>query len=420
MSYKKLITYINAENEYPQNVLETAKKYALEGADEIFLYNYATDDATREEFLHLAKEVGREIEIPFTVGLYVPRFEDIKKGLYTGAERVVVKETILTDKDALEEGISRFGGEKVWIEVDSDGSFAEQERIREYKEIGIGGVLLKHVEISEALKENMKALGLPVVIRDSLVRNNIQELMELDIVGVATNYYREKSLMKAKISMKENGIPVNLYESTVSFDDFKLNADGLIPVVAQDYRTNEVLMVAYMNKESFEQTIRTGRMTYYSRSRQELWCKGDTSGHYQYMKSLNLDCDNDTILAKVYQVGAACHTGNRSCFFNEIANRNYEDMNPLSILTEDYETIVHRKHHPKEGSYTNYLFDKGIDKILKKCGEEATEIVIAAKNPDAEELKYEIADFLYHMMVLMAECDLDWNDIVKELVNRRQ
>lgn len=420
MSYKKLITYINAENEYPQNVLEAAKKYALEGADEVFLYNYATDDATREEFLHLAKKVGREIEIPFMIGLYVPRFEDMKKGLYTGAERVVVKETLLTDKDALVEGISRFGGEKVWLEVDSEGSFTEQERILEYKEFGIGGVLLKHVEISESLKKNMAVLGLPIVIRDSLVRNNIQDLMELDVVGVATNYYREKSLMKAKISMKENRIPVNLYESTVSFDDFKLNADGLIPVVAQDYRTNEVLMLAYMNKESFEQTIRTGRMTYYSRSRQELWCKGDTSGHYQYMKSLNLDCDNDTILAKVYQVGAACHTGNRSCFFNEIANRNYEDMNPLSILTEDYETIVHRKKHPKEGSYTNYLFDKGIDKILKKCGEEAAEIIIAAKNPDAEELKYEIADFLYHMMVLMAECNLDWNDIVKELVNRRQ
>ncbi len=138
------------------------------------------------------------------------------------------------------------------------------------------------------------------------------------------------------------------------------------------------------------------------------------------MKSLNLDCDNDTLLAKVDQVGAACHTGNRSCFFHEIANRNYKDRNPLSILIEDYQTILERKQHPKEGSYTNYLFDKGIDKILKKCGEEATEIVIAAKNPDAEELKYEIADFLYHLMVLMAECDLDWQDIVKELVNRRQ
>ena len=416
---KKLIAYIHAENEYPLNVLETAKKYALSGADEVFLYNYAKDDKTREEFLHLAKEVGREIEIPLTVGLYTPRFEDIKKGLYTGACRIVVKEELLDGDSALAEGISRFGKEKIWLELDSKGDFSDQETVRRYKELGIGGILLKHVEISDSLKKHLKEAGVPVVIRDSLIRNNIQDLMELAIEGVATNYYQEKSIMKAKLSLKENGFPVDVYESSISFDDFKLNADGLIPVVAQDYKTNEVLMVAYMNKESFEQTIKTGRMTYYSRSRKELWCKGDTSGHYQYMKSLNLDCDNDTILAKVYQVGAACHTGHRSCFFHEIANRNYEDTNPLSVLTEDYNTIVHRKNHPKEGSYTNYLFDKGIDKILKKCGEEATEMVIAAKNPDAEELKYEIADFLYHMMVLMAECDLDWNDIVKELVNRR-
>ncbi len=416
---KKLIAYIHAENEYPHNVLETAKKYALSGADEIFLYNYAKDDATREEFLHLAKQVGREIEIPLIVGLYTPRFEDIKKGLYTGAYRVVVKEELLDGDAALREGISRFGKEKIWLELDSKGDFSDEETVKKYRELGIGGILLKHVEITEALKNHMERAELPVIIRDSLVRNNIQELMELSVEGIATNYYQEKNIMKAKLSLKENGFSVNVYESSVSFDDFKLNADGLIPVVAQDYKTNEVLMVAYMNKESFEQTIKTGRMTYYSRSRKELWCKGDTSGHYQYMKSLNLDCDNDTILAKVYQVGAACHTGHRSCFFHEIANRNYEDTNPLSVLTEDYNTIVHRKNHPKEGSYTNYLFDKGIDKILKKCGEEATEMVIAAKNPDAEELKYEIADFLYHMMVLMAECGLDWNDIVKELVNRR-
>ena len=132
-----------------------------------------------------------------------------------------------------------------------------------------------------------------------------------------------------------------------------------------------------------------------------------------------IDCDNDTILAKVRQIGAACHTGNRSCFFTELASRDYVDTNPLTVLTEDYDVIRGRKEHPKEGSYTNYLFDKGIDKILKKCGEEATEMVIAAKNPDAEELKYEIADLLYHTMVLMVECGLDWNDVMKELVNRR-
>ena len=166
-------------------------------------------------------------------------------------------------------------------------------------------------------------------------------------------------------------------------------------------------------------TIETGRMVYFSRSRQELWVKGETSGHYQYVKSLMLDCDNDTILAKVHQVGAACHTGSYSCFFKELAKKDYIETNPLKILEEDYNIIADRKNSPKEGSYTNYLFDKGIDKILKKCGEEASEIIIAAKNDGAEELKYEIADFLYHMMVLMVECGLDWEDITRELANRR-
>ena len=193
----------------------------------------------------------------------------------------------------------------------------------------------------------------------------------------------------------------------------------MIPVIAQDYRTGEVLMMAYMNEEAFEKTIKTGRMTYWSRSREELWCKGDTSGHYQFVKSLTIDCDNDTLLARVHQVGAACHTGNRSCFFTTIMKKEINDRNPFNVFEEVYNIIKSRKERPKEGSYTNYLFDKGLDKILKKCGEEATEMVIAAKNPDAEELKYEISDFLYHMMVLMVECGLDWDDVVKELSNRR-
>lgn len=212
---------------------------------------------------------------------------------------------------------------------------------------------------------------------------------------------------------------MNTFESSIPFSEFVTDSAGLVPCIAQDYKTGEVLMLAYMNEESYKKTIETGRMTYYSRSRQELWCKGDTSGHYQYVKSLKIDCDNDTILAEVKQVGAACHTGNRSCFYRELLNRAGDFVNPLTVLTEDYDVIANRKAHPKEGSYTNYLFDKGIDKILKKCGEEATEIVIAAKNPNAEELKYEISDFLYHLMVLMVECGLDWNDIVKELANRR-
>ena len=160
-------------------------------------------------------------------------------------------------------------------------------------------------------------------------------------------------------------------------------------------------------------------MTYYSRSREELWIKGETSGHYQYVKSLTADCDYDTILAKISQVGAACHTGSRSCFFNEIMKQDLKEAaNPLKVFEEVMKVIEDRKIHPREGSYTNYLFDKGLDKILKKLGEEATEIVIASKNPNPNEVRYEISDFLYHMMVLMAEKGITWEEITKELANR--
>lgn len=180
----------------------------------------------------------------------------------------------------------------------------------------------------------------------------------------------------------------------------------------------EVLMAAYMNREAFENTIRTGKMTYWSRSRNELWVKGLTSGHFQYVRQLSIDCDNDTILAKVVQIGAACHTGNKSCFYRDLVKKDYDETNPMTVFENVFSVILDRKEHPKEGSYTNYLFDKGIDKILKKVGEEATEIVIAAKNPNPEEIKYEISDFLYHVMVLMAEKGVTWEDITKELAQR--
>ena len=160
------------------------------------------------------------------------------------------------------------------------------------------------------------------------------------------------------------------------------------------------------------------KMTYFSRSRNELWIKGETSGHYQYLKDLKADCDKDTLLARVHPIGAACHTGSYSCFFNEIVNSDEGSSNPLKVFESVMAVILDRKENPKEGSYTNYLFDKGIDKILKKVGEEATEIVIAAKNPNANEIKYEISDFLYHMMVLMAEKNITWEDITQELDKR--
>lgn len=224
--------------------------------------------------------------------------------------------------------------------------------------------------------------------------------------------------MAVKHQLEDLGYKANLTKCSIDFKELKTNENGLIPVVVQDYQTNDVLMLAYMNEEAFNATISTGRMTYFSRSRNELWEKGLTSGHFQYLKSLEIDCDNDTLLAKVYQVGAACHTNNRSCFYRNIYKKDYKENNPHKVFEDVYNVILDRKEHPKEGSYTNYLFDKGIDKILKKVGEECTEIVIAAKNPNPEEIKYEISDFLYHVMVLMAERGVTWEDVTTELSRR--
>lgn len=420
MNCKKVIPYMNIENEVVANVLTAAERYAAEGADELFIYDYSIDEYSKEELLRVAKTLAKTVDVPFILGLHVKRFEDVKKALYTGASYVMLKHSSIEDYSVVKESTERFGKDKIIIEIDSIKQFREPGYIENLIECGVFAIMLKHITMNDELANEISNCSLPVIIRDSLTRNDIENIMRVDnVFAVSTNYFENKDLMKVKYYLKEQGIEVNTFESTITFGELKLNEAGLIPVIVQDYKTSEVLMLAYMNEEAFNQTIRTGRMTYYSRSRQELWCKGDTSGHYQYMKALELDCDNDTILAKVRQVGAACHSGSRSCFYTEIVKREYDETNPLTVFTQVYDVIMDRKLHPKEGSYTNYLFDKGIDKILKKCGEEATEIVIAAKNPDSEELKYEISDFLYHMMVLMAECGLDWNDVVKELAHRR-
>ena len=190
----------------------------------------------------------------------------------------------------------------------------------------------------------------------------------------------------------------------------------LIPAVVQDYKSKEVLMLAYMNEESLKKTLETGYTWFYSRSRQELWNKGATSGHTQKVIKLDYDCDEDTLLVLVEQNGAACHTGNRSCFYRTLAeNGEVPEANPLVSLEE---VIADRKVNPEEGSYTCYLFEKGLDKVLKKVGEECAETIIAAKNGDLTELNGEVNDLFYHVMVMMNICGLSLDEVQKEMETR--
>lgn len=191
----------------------------------------------------------------------------------------------------------------------------------------------------------------------------------------------------------------------------------LIPAIVQDFYTKEVLMLAYVNEESYEYMLKNKETCFYSRSRQELWHKGETSGHFQKIKTMSLDCDRDTLLIQVEQIGAACHTGSYSCFFNKIEESEEVDN---FIIEKVYEMIKDRKDNPREGSYTNYLLEKGVDKICKKIGEEAAETIIAAKNTDKDELIGEISDLVYHVLVLMFDKDVSVADIKRKLSERHK
>ena len=201
----------------------------------------------------------------------------------------------------------------------------------------------------------------------------------------------------------------------IKVEELKFDDKGLIPAIVVDAVSGDVLTLAYMNKESLAITMEQKRTCFWSRSRQELWLKGETSGNYQHVVSITADCDKDALVVKVEKDGPACHTGEESCFFNPLFIN--EDKNEFS-LRGLYELLEGRKREKPEGSYTTYLFEKGLDKILKKIGEETTEVIIAAKAQDKKETVYEIADLAYHVMVMMVEAGISLEDVQKELASR--
>lgn len=428
MSYIKIITQINtssginlSDDKERADVISKAFAYSNEGADEIAFMDMTARKEDREPDVELMKAVAKKAEVPLIAYGGVKRLEDVKKMLYAGAELVYMGRAAKDDINFIKEMADRFGSDKIGVAIDLRDSNIKEFAIS-CKQMGAGHIWFigKTSGNERIIKDVKQAVGIPVMVgTDSNNENEIVELVKsTNADAILYTGVEALDCMAAKRALKNADIAVNTFESAVPFSEFKLNADGLIPCIVQDYKTSEVLMMAYMNEESYNKTLETGRMTYYSRSRKKLWMKGEESGHFQFVKELIIDCDKDTILAKVSQIGVACHTGNPTCFFTPLASKEYNSTNPLTVFNEVYNTIVDRKENPKEGSYTNYLFDKGIDKILKKVGEECTEIVIAAKNPDPEEIKYEISDFLYHCMVLMVERGVTWEDIMKELDNR--
>lgn len=394
------------------DAVEFALAYNNNGADEILVFDISETDQQHEANIGSMIKIQDNVDIPMIVGGNVERLEDVKKYIYSGAKKAILDGSKESNLKLVSEASERFGSDKIAVLVNNDFDFT---KINQLKYDGASLV------IADNCAENCMGYGIKVLAYN--VPYTFEQLVDFGVkektYGVSDiSFDTDFDYYNFKVQLKNENVKTIVFESPIKFSEFKTNKDGMIPVIVQDFKTDKVLMLAYMNEEAFNLTIKTGKMTYYSRSRDEIWVKGVTSGHYQYVKELSMDCDLDTMLAKVYQVGVPCHTGADTCFFNNLVKKEYDDSNPMKVFEDVYNTIIDRKNNPKEGSYTNYLFDKGVDKILKKIGEEATEIVIAAKNPDPQEIKYEISDFLYHVMVLMAEKGVTWKEITKELSRR--
>ena len=347
-----------------------AAQYDNGFTDALMIFDLSDTDREQEAHHDLIREICGRVRIPVFAAGRVRRMEDVKKFLYAGCAMAFLNLAKKENAELAAEVADKFGADKI------GACFSDTEQVRENEPLLTGNVSCL-LYVGDGPLEGLSAITMPVPV----------------IVQISGDMCVKQSLTPAFIH-GVTGYGVNKRIGKLQHVRGKLN---------------------------YNMTVSTGRMTYWSRSRQEIWVKGLTSGHFQYVHSLTADCDMDTLLAKVEQIGAACHTGSHSCFFNEVlTEEGKESFNPQKVLLSDYQTIVDRRDHPKKGSYTNYLFDKGIDKMLKKLGEEATEIVIAAKNPNPNEIVYEISDYLYHLMVVMAEKGITWEDVAEELARRQK
>ena len=347
------------------------------GYDYIYVKKDAFTDEDKEDFFHTMAEVCLASEIPVMVEFPITHFEDMKKLYYDNVKLIIAGDKTSVAGSVIEDGKTRFGKDLIISKSEFDPQMLS-------------------VDIFSKLYPG-DTDGRTYFIETGFVSEDIH---------------------KKKYEFMEKGIETKALKPSITWEELKKNSDGLVPVIVVDYKSGKNLMLAYMNEEAYNNTFRTGLMNYYSRSRNTQWIKGETSGHFQYVKYMKADCDKDTLLAGVSQIGVACHTGSDTCFFNDVIKSDYIEKNPAKILDDLYKVIEDRKENPKEGSYTNYLFDKGLDKILKKVGEEACEILIASKNEEPKEIKYEIADFLYHLSVLMVEKGVTWEEVATELANR--
>ena len=368
-----------------RSIPELAKYYEHKGADAVILFDLSTSEEEHKLHQRIIKCLCKRSQIPIMAGGHIEELMDMETLMNMGCARVFLNMSREENRELLPLAEKQFGKEHIAVCI-NDFTFPaeENDKIEKYAEEVI--LLGDNRHLYEAVR------SLPVTcipLMDMIDYQRVYVLLKEDNVsGISGNVISntEVDLFELKDLLQLKGLTMRQQKSAIEWSQFKLNSDGLIPVIVQDYRNNEVLMLAYMNEEAFDKTVKTGRMTYWSRSRQELWLKGETSGHFQYVKRLSIDCDNDTLLAYVVQVGAACHTGNRSCFYRDLVKKEYDTIDPMNTLHRLYEKAKEKK-----------------------------EALI-----DADAVRKQAADVLYQMTDLMAEYQVSWEDVTEEIDKREK
>ena len=437
-----------------------AKFYSDNSVDELVFYDITASNEERKTSLEFVERVARVINIPFSAGGGVSTIEDFKYILRKGADKVSVNSAAVKNPQLIREASMAFGSQCVVLSMDvkknDEGSWSVYVKGGREKteldaidwaitaaELGAGEIVVNSIDEDgmkngydlELLSRITSVVNIPVIASGGAGKKEhfLDALQKTGVDGVlaaSVFHFGEIKVPELKQYLKENGAEIRMPEAapqkleSITTEDsdiimISFDKDGLVPCICQDAKTGEVLMLAYMNEQSLRLTLEKKRAVYYSRSRGELWEKGATSGNTQKVRALYYDCDADALLIKVEQTGNACHTGEYSCFFNAV----FDDLgvsadSGSSVFRELYATVIGRKNDPSEGSYTNYLFDKGLDKILKKVGEEAAETIIAAKNQDRQELIGETGDLIYHLTVMLAEKGISMDEIEQELKSR--
>ena len=419
--------------------VEMAVGYCRQMADELVFLDIAATVEGRKTFIDLVKRLAANIDLPFTVGGGIATVEDAGLLLEAGASKVSINSAAVNNPQFINNLAAKYGSKCVVAAIDakeidgvwkvtthSGNKVTDKELFswaKEVEERGAGEILFTSMNHDgtkagypcEVYKKLSQTVNIPIIASGGAgCMNDIVEVLSDKggadaALAASVFHFGDVKIPELKKVLRNNDIPVRMID--INAVDFNKNGDSLVPVIIQDNYSLKVLMLGYMNKEALARTLKENRVTFYSRTKKRLWTKGETSGNFLNVCDMYLDCDNDAILVKVEAEGPVCHTGSVSCF-------NTEDTE--GFIRTLQQVIEKRKIKRPEGSYTVKLFDKGVNKIAQKVGEEAVETVIEAIDCNDQRLIYEASDLIYHLLVLLSHKEMSISDLEKELYRRHR